>query len=195
MTLPPSYSWLTQSLEANDSHPKMVTAALSYYGVSETRDAAQVIAWRNEIADISPVKKIGVKDYATDLGAPHRIPWCGLFMAHIAHGAGCEFPDHPLWAQNWQGFGLKSPLASLGDVLVFHRVDSHGHEAGHVGIYVGENHLDYFVLGGNERDMVCIVPLLKSRIAAIRRQPYHVTPANVRPYQLTLDGEVSSNEA
>lgn len=188
--LPAEYGWLAESLAQNDGHPKMVAVALSEYGTHEVHDAAKVLAWRQEIADISPVKKAGMAGYGTDLGAPHRIPWCGLYAAHLAHQAGYEFPDHPLWAANWAGFGVKSATPSLGDVLVFERDGG-----GHVGLYVAEDDTAYHVLGGNESDQVKIVRELKTRLKACRRPPYHVQPANVLPKHVSATGVLSTNEA
>jgi uncharacterized protein (TIGR02594 family) len=188
--LPAAYAWLSQSLAQNDGHPKMVAVALAEYGTQEIHDAEKILGWRDEIANISPAKRAGMVGYATDIGAPHRIPWCGLYAAHLAHQASYEFPDFPLWAANWAGFGEKSPLPSLGDVLVFRRPGG-----SHVGLYVAEDAEAFHVLGGNEADQVKIVRELKQRLVACRRPPYTLMPANVKPYHVAAAGALSTNEA
>lgn len=177
--LPKAYGWLP-----SEPGPKMVVEALRHYGVHETpgtSDAEEILSW---------AKELGIKEYVHD-----AIPWCGLFMALVARRTGKSYPDKPLWASNWKGFGEKTEVAMLGDVLVFERRDRAGHFiGGHVGLYVGESESTYHVLGGNEADQVNIVQILKTRCIGIRRPSYTVQPKNVRRIFLLSTGEVSSNE-
>lgn len=173
----------------------MLVEALKLFGVHEAPGAADnpiILAWRDEIAAISPDKARGVKDYVHDETA-----WCGLFMALVASRAGKSFPDAPLWALNWWSFGEPiSDAAMLGDVLVFERHDNEGKLiGGHVGIYVGADDGAFHVLGGNEGDAVSIIRIAKSRLRTMRRPFYRQLPAEVTPIFLASNGALSTNEA
>lgn len=163
--------------------PKMVKEALAMYGTLETPGAKsnQVItAW---------AKETNTKDdnwYDND-----ATPWCGLFCAVVAQRAGKEVPPQCLRALSWADFGTKVEQAMLGDILVFKRTGG-----GHVGIYVGEDKNNYYVLGGNQGDKVCIAKIAKNRIFAIRRPIYSIAqPESVKQYFVSGEGAVSTNEA
>lgn len=174
MNLPNKYKWLLQ-----EPGPKMIKEFLKIYGVKEepgSLDNPVILSW---------AKELNIKDYIHD-----EIPWCGLAMAVIAKRADKPVNFPPLWAKNWAKFGAKvTDGAKLGDVLVFSRTGG-----GHVGLYIGEDATNYHVGGGNQLDQVNIVLIAKSRIYAIRRPIYKVTPPNVRKIQLTQDGLISENE-
>ncbi|WP_293513963.1 TIGR02594 family protein [Phenylobacterium sp.] len=139
MTLPKTYAWLSRMTPL----PRMISAALAELGVRETAGAAnttQILRWAVE----------------TGLNADYRadsIPWCGLFMAHIARVAGREVPPASLWALSWARFGIEGGQPELGAVLVFMRQGG-----GHVGLYIGEDSRCYHVLGGNQGDRVLHYP-------------------------------------
>jgi uncharacterized protein (TIGR02594 family) len=177
LQLPPAYRWIDEVRPL----PKMVAAACQLYGTIETPGAADnpvILDWAKE-AGLS-------KAYSSD-----AVPWCGLFMALIAKRAGKAAPAKPLWARSWSRFGIASPQAALGDVLVFSRAKG----GGHVGLYVGEDETAFHVLGGNQADAVSIVRIAKSRCIAIRRPIYRVQPASVAPLHLAASGVISTNEA
>lgn len=160
--LPQQFSWL-EKLGA----PKMVAEAVALYGVTEKPgpDSNPVImGWAKETG-------LDAHGYTGD-----EVPWCGLFMAVIAHRAKKQRPVMALRALSWAAFGRESPLPSLGDVLVFERAGG-----GHVGLYVGEDDANFYVLGGNQSDAVTIAPKEKSRLKACRRPDYVVQPDNVKP--------------
>ncbi|MCX6977293.1 MAG: TIGR02594 family protein, partial [Verrucomicrobia bacterium] len=147
----------------------MISAALAEFGVRETSGAAntpQILQWAAQTGLAS--------DYRAD-----SIPWCGLFMAHIARVAGREVPPAPLWALSWARFGVEGGQPELGDVLVFMRQGG-----GHVGLYIGEDSRCYHVLGGNQGDRVCITRIAKERLYAVRQPPYVNTPRSAAIYRL-----------
>jgi uncharacterized protein (TIGR02594 family) len=175
--LPPAYRWI----DGVRPLPRMVSEARQLYGTIETPGAADnpvILDWARE-AGLS-------KAYSSD-----AVPWCGLFMALIARRAGKASPAKPLWARSWSRFGMASPTAALGDVLVFSRPKG----GGHVGLYVGEDEAAFHVLGGNQADAVCLTRIAKTRCIAIRRPIYRVQPASVAPIQLAASGAISANEA
>ncbi|MFM1960895.1 MAG: hypothetical protein RL588_2412 [Pseudomonadota bacterium] len=174
--LPPAYHWLARL----DPLPRMVAAALDDLGVRETAGAAntpQILQWAAE----------------TGLSATYRadaIPWCGLFMAHVARKARKVPPPAPLWALSWARFGVEGGQPELGDVLVFQR-----QSGGHVGLYIGEDSRCYHVLGGNQGDRVCIARIARERLYAVRQPPYTNKPRSAATYLLAATGAVSENEA
>jgi uncharacterized protein (TIGR02594 family) len=176
MPLSAQYAWL-----AKEPGPKMIVEALKLYGTVEaagSKDNPTILAWAAEIGL--------AKTYSHD-----SIPWCGLFIGLVAHRAGKEMTDSPLWALSWADFGKPAAGgAMLGDVLTFKRDGG-----GHVALYVGEDTSAYHVLGGNQSDQVCITRIAKSRLYRARRPIYTVQPANVRKVTLAANGRLSSNEA
>jgi uncharacterized protein (TIGR02594 family) len=172
--LPKQFQWLLK-----EGAPKLLMFALKLYGITETPGAAnnpEILRW---------AKLCKIRDYVKD-----ATPWCGLFVAYVVLSTGWKVVDWPLGAINWAKFGVPVQVAMLGDILVFKRPGGN-----HVGIYVGEDHLYYYVLGGNQGDKVCILRIAKSRCIAKRRPPYTIQPANVRRIFLKDGAPVSANEA
>lgn len=161
--------------------PRVLIEALKLYGTKEIvgqQHNKEILSWAKELG----ISKIYTED---------EIPWCGLFIAYVTKKAGYTPVVNPLWARNWAQFGTKQSKAMLGDILVFSR-----NNAGHVGIYVGEDVVCYHVLGGNQSNMVNITRIEKSRCISINRCNWAVgQPSNIRPIYLTAKGEISSNEA
>lgn len=188
--LPERYRWLER-----ESGPRMIIEALKEYGDHEApgpTDNPRILGWHKElVAAGAGAYRAG--DYSHD-----AIPWCGLFIAVIAHRANPERrPDREppatyLWAQSWSswGVGVDPKDAAFGDVLVFMR-----HGGGHVGLYVGHDAAAFHVLGGNQSDAVSIARIARDRLHAVRRPAYRVQPANVRPIRLSTSGSLSVNEA
>jgi uncharacterized protein (TIGR02594 family) len=176
MTLPAAYAWL----EGLTPLPRMIAEGIKLYGVKEApgrADNPTILAWAAETG-LSSV-------YQHDETA-----WCGLFAALVAKRAGKPVVAGPLWALNWQHFGVTSPQAGLGDILVFVRPGG-----GHVGLYIAEDDGAYHVLGGNTADTVSIARIAKDRLRAARRPVYNVQPATVKPYIVAASGALSTNEA
>ncbi|TMJ18597.1 MAG: TIGR02594 family protein [Alphaproteobacteria bacterium] len=166
-----------------DPLPKMIQKALELYHTDEQPgpgDNPVIMAWVKELGD-PDVKSV----YTAD-----SVAWCGLFMAVVAKRAGKPGVEKPLWALNWGHFGTKAGQPMLGDVLTFIRP-----EGGHVGLYIGESQASFHVLGGNTSDTVTFAEIAKTRLRAVRRPPYNVQPATVKPYLLGSNGKFSTDEA
>jgi uncharacterized protein (TIGR02594 family) len=116
-------------------------------------------------------------------------PWCGFFVAHCIDYAGLPYPSASLFprALAWNDWGKPCPPA-VGAVVVFQRPGG-----GHVGFLVGHNAQNYYVLGGNQSDMVNIQPIAKSRAVGIRWPASLALPASGLP--VMSGGTVSTNEA
>lgn len=176
--LPSQYSFL-----ALEGGPRILLEFLKIYGVIEkpgSGDNPVILSW---------AKEMGVANiYKHDL-----TPWCGLAMGIAAKRAGKEFPKELkggdiLGARNWTAFGKETPIAMLGDVLVFKRTGG-----AHVGIYVAEDAECYHVLAGNQGDKVSISRWNKCNLYAVRRPKYINQPSNVRRIILDNLGEVHDN--
>jgi uncharacterized protein (TIGR02594 family) len=148
-----------------------------------------------------PGNNPSILQWAASLGLSKQykvdsLAWCGLFMGYAVLQAGFDPPKvNLLGARNWLEFGVPVKTAMLGDVLVFWRERKTGFK-GHVGIYVGEDDTRYYVLGGNQKDMVSIAPVAKVRLLGIRRCKWRIAqPANVRRVFLATNGTLSTNEA
>jgi uncharacterized protein (TIGR02594 family) len=162
----------------------MLIEALKLYGVVE-RLPARDKAYKDNPEVLSWAKELGLDNVYKRT----ETPWCGLFAAIIAKRAGKPLPKNPLWARDWAKWGT-STQPELGCILVFAR----GDVSGHVGLYVGEDNECFHVLGGNQRDCVCITRIPKSRILA-SRCAYRAKPESVRAIHLAPSGAVSENEA
>lgn len=164
----------------NEPAPKVFKIAYDLLGTREFIGSANnpiIITWAKELGLM--------KSYTAD-----SIPWCGLFVAYCVDKAGFDVVKSPLWARNWANFGTKVKVAMLGDILTFVRDGG-----GHVGIYVGENKNNYFVLGGNQGDKVSIVEIAKNRCISKNRCNWKTKqPENIRQIFIDFQGEVSTNE-
>ncbi len=171
------YAWLL-----NEPAPRVLKEALALYGTEEfigEKNNPVILMWARELRD-----KVGI-EYKAD-----ATPWCGLFMGVVIQRAGYTPPFLCIRAKEWVKFGNNAESAMLGDVLVFERKGG-----GHVGLYVGEDNNYFYVLGGNQKDRVCIVKLDKSRCIAIRRCPWRIgQPKNVRKIKLDINSDISYNE-
>lgn len=171
-----SYNWLKK-----ETGPKVIVEAYKYYGTKEIvgpQHNPVILDWAKELE----LEKV----YNSD-----EIPWCGLYVAIVCKRAGKNVVKNPLWARNWNNWGVPQKTAMLGDVLVFSRGSG-----GHVGFYVGEDAKCYHVLGGNQGNQVSVVRINKSRCIGIRRTKWKIRqPDNVRQIFLSNRGVISTNEA
>lgn len=164
--------------------PRTIEEGLKCLGVHETPGLSNnptIMGWKTELKAAG----VNVEGFSGD-----AIPWCGLFAALICIRSGKIPVNAPLWALNWRGFGVVSPAASLGDVLVFGR-----NGGGHVTFYVGEDATHYHCLGGNQSDAVTITRISKLRCVAVRSPVYTTRPASAVPIHMAASGPISTNEA
>lgn len=171
-----SYNWLKK-----ETGPKVIVEAYKLFGIKE------IVGPQHNPVILDWAKELGLeKVYNSD-----EIPWCGLYVAIVCKRAGKNVVKNPLWARNWNNWGVPQKTAMLGDVLVFSRGSG-----GHVGFYVGEDAKCYHVLGGNQGNQVSVVRINKSRCIGIRRTKWKIRqPDNVRQIFLSDRGVISTNEA
>lgn len=166
------------------SSPQLLVEALKLVGTKEIvgiKHSATIMKWAKDLK----IDKIYTND---------EIPWCGLFLAYCCFKAGIEMgitAQEALWVRNFLKFGTKQKVAAMGDMIILKRGD-----AGHGGIYVGEDALCYHILGGNQTNMVRIDRVEKTRVLGIRRTKWKIAqPASVVPVYLSATGFISKNEA
>lgn len=116
-------------------------------------------------------------------------PWCGFFVADCVDAVGFDYPKRGLFARAkaWLDWGRECKPV-VGAIIVFGRKGG-----GHVGFLVGESDKNYYVLGGNQRNAVNIMPLAKSRTLGYRWAIGADNP-NI-PLPKMSGGIVSTNEA
>lgn len=178
--LPDAYKDLNQCL----IHPLLKEAVL-LYGTKEFDGAANnpvILEWAKELGST-------ITQYYT----ADSIAWCAMFLSVCAKRAGYHPPDgfDMLRAKSFAKWG--DPITGepiLGDILVFSREGG-----GHVGLYVGEDHNTYHVLGGNQGNSVCITRIPKERLVAARRAPMNACPKCCKRIFRAPTGLISTNEA
>ena len=74
-----------------------------------------------------------------------------------------SFNSKKLTARSWLSVGESTNTPKVGDVVVFWR-ESPKSWKGHVGFFIKETKNYVYVLGGNQRNMVCIKAYAKSRV-------------------------------
>jgi len=129
-------------------------------------------------------KRLGASWFSTD-----ETPWCGFYVAHCLDAAGLPIVGGGLFARAkaWLKWG-KASVDCYGAIVVFGRKGG-----GHVGFLVGQSTKHYYVLGGNQRNAVNIMPLAKSRALGFRWPSGEVNPNKKLPRM--SGGIVSRNEA
>lgn len=130
----------------------IINKALSEYGVKEI---------------------VGAKDnqriikYFTDIGfngqkLKDETAWCSAFVNWVAKTCGYEYSGK-LTARSWLAVGQSVKQPKVGHVVVLWREDPNSWK-GHVGFFIKETKKLVYVLGGNQRNMVCIKAYPKSRV-------------------------------
>ena len=96
-----------------------------------------------------------------------EVAWCGAFMSWCCKGAGLEY-SRKLNARSWMDIGehVQNPLP--GDIVIFWRSSPQSWK-GHVGFYI--NQIGHYInlLGGNQKNMVCIQPYHVNKLLMYRR--------------------------
>jgi len=176
--LPKTYAWLL-----SEPGPRLLVEFIKVYGTAEVKGPGSnptILQW---------AKSIGLKSSYKD----DAIAWCGLTMGYVAAQAGWDHAPNgnALWARNWLDWGQKVETPELGNVLVFARGN-----AGHVGVYVGEDKDAYHVIGGNQGDRVSIARKPKNRLLGARECPWRINkPGNVRRVFISASGALTGSEA
>lgn len=136
---------------------KHLEIALSQYGMSE------------RLTGDNPV----ILNYAADCGMDKmpndEMSWCSIFMNWVCFQAGLPRSDSPA-ARSWLKVGEQATTPTLGDVVVFWRVDPNSWQ-GHVGLFINfsEDRNFVYVLGGNQCNRVCIQTFSTEQVLQFRK--------------------------
>jgi uncharacterized protein (TIGR02594 family) len=171
---------------ASDAPPFPSTAEPDWLvGARKLIGTREIVGPQNNGWIVSQWAKLGASWFNDD-----ETPWCGLFVASCLQAVGLAFPGKGAFARAlaWKDWG-KACSPQLGAVAVFQREGG-----GHVGFLVGESATEVYVLGGNQGNMVSIMPLAKSRMVACR-WPLERSMSAAVPLPAMSGGVVSVNEA
>lgn len=148
-----SYTTDTNTNTGTLKTPPWVDEMLSKLGGHEHRDGEELSDWFHT----SGAPKID----------PKKTAWCGYAVrAALVNSKAVsrdEIPPKFAAAVNWRAFGGRLYKPRLGAVMVFHRGDPKGWQ-GHVGLYVGETDSHYRILGGNQKNAICVSKIDKKRL-------------------------------
>ncbi|WGD35822.1 TIGR02594 family protein [Olleya sp. YS] len=130
----------------------IISKALSEYGVKEVigaKDNQRIIKYFDQIG----FNGSKLKD---------ETAWCSAFANWVAKTAGYEYSGK-LTARSWLTVGESTNQPSVGDIVVLWRENPKSWK-GHVGFFVKQTKSYVYILGGNQRNMVCIKAYPKSRV-------------------------------
>lgn len=130
--------------------------ALSQVGVKE------IVGRKHNPIIVNYAKEIGHSWVTTDETA-----WCSIFANWVAKKSGLKH-SNKLNARSWLKVGVKVEKPEIGDVAVFWR-GSREDWRGHVAFYISETRTHIYVLGGNQRNSVCIMAYPKYRLLEYRK--------------------------
>ncbi len=131
---------------------KVIEIALSQYGVKEVKGT---------------VDNPAIVKYFDDLGYDGKklkdeTSWCSAFANWCAKKAGLPFTGK-LNARSWLRIGKKTDTPEMGDIVVLWR-ESKSSWKGHVGFFIREDFDFIYMLGGNQKNQVCISAYPKERL-------------------------------
>lgn len=156
-------------------------------------EEAKKVIGLHEIRDNGRLKSWLLSDGKT-LGDPKALPWCGDYTETAVKRTLPQEPfrgdlgKNPYWARNWLLFGVNTNPV-YGAIVVFERGTG-----GHVGFLMGEDQTDFYVLGGNQSNMVNISRISKSRCLGTRWPSTYRNPNVKLPRMAPGNSQRTSNE-
>ena len=93
--------------------------------------------------------------------------WCSAFVNWCCKGAGLEYTGK-LNARSWLDIGENIQYPQLGDIVILWRENKNSWK-GHVGFYIREFNNQIYILGGNQKNQVCIMAYPKDKLLAYKR--------------------------
>ena len=135
----------------------LISMALSQYGVKETRglrDNPQILSYFDETGFN------GSKLH-------DETAWCSAFTNWVAMKCGYSFSGQ-LNARSWLNIGESTSNPQPGDIVILWREKPDSWK-GHVGFFIKQNKNFVYVLGGNQRNSVCIQAYPKHRVLDFKK--------------------------
>ena len=106
-----------------------------------------------------------IVEYHASTAGPRRVkdetPWCSSFVNWCVTQAGLDGTRRKS-ARSWLRWGVQS-LPTIGSVCVLWRVNPVG-VYGHVGFYLGRTGNNVILLGGNQKNSVCVSTYPAARV-------------------------------
>lgn len=127
-----------------------VNAMRGALGLHESKDKVALEKWLKSDGDMQM--------------HPDDTPWCGEGVATALKLSipGIQVPSGHWASSNWLKWGT-AVKPQLGCVLIFWRGSPKSWQ-GHIAFYVGEDALNYFILGANQNDAITITKIAKNRL-------------------------------
>ncbi|MFY0630527.1 MAG: TIGR02594 family protein [Flavobacteriaceae bacterium] len=134
-----------------------IKIALTQYGVQ-----------KNDESEIHPQ----IIEYFTVIGYTmtdfkKNNSWSSAFVNWVAKKSGYEYSGK-LDARSWLGVGNSIDTPEWGDIVVLWK-DIPENKDGYVGVFIKETRRYVYLLGGDQRNSVCIKAYPKSRVLDYRR--------------------------
>lgn len=107
-----------------------------------------------------------------------EIPWCAAFICWCLAQAGYPHTNSAA-ARSFEKYGDKVLVPQPGDIVVLTRAGTQtgSFKKGHVGFFVREDQDGIWILGGNQKNEVCIRAYAKRRLIGYRRpRPIFAAP-------------------
>ncbi len=95
------------------------------------------------------------------------VPWCSSFLCWVMEQESITSPRSAA-AIDWLKWGVKIYKPIWGCIVILKRPDPLNPNARHVGLYVGEGPGTIELLGGNQKNRVCIQPFPISLVEEYR---------------------------
>lgn len=168
---------------ANNTGIKWIDIAMTYLGQREIK---------------GPKHNSLILRWWEKMKAPYRddeTAWCGAFIGGVMVESGFAAYPKGAGARNWLQYGRKIVQPAVGCIVIFWRGSRSGW-SGHVGLVVGKDQSgNLMVLGGNQKDMVCISPFDRERVLGYVWPDPTKLPSNFILPIVRSDGRLSENEA
>ena len=134
----------------------LILKALSIYGLQE-------IPGEQHHPLILEMFKAAGADWIDD----DETAWCSALLCWVAEQVGCIHPKS-VRARDWLSVGIPVVEPRLGDIAVYWRVSKQS-GYGHAHLYVSNNDVYNYGLGGNQGNMVNIGEYRRDRLLGYRR--------------------------
>ena len=146
-----------------DFMPDWMTIALEECG----RGVIEVAGVKANPRILMYLASTGLK--GTKLALTDSTAWCSAFACWVMEKAGRRSPRSAA-ARSWLSWGQPIQLPRPGCIVVFDRADPNNPNAAHVAFYFSSttNANVINVLGGNQRNRVCVAPYDKARVLGYR---------------------------
>lgn len=137
------------------AHKEMFSHAMDFYG------EAEIIGSKHNSKIVKFFHEIGF-DWIND----DETAWCSAVLNYLAKETGYERSGE-LDARSWLDVGKKTTNPTVGDIVVIWRVSPDSWQ-GHVGMFIRDDGINVWILGGNQSNQFKISAYPRSRVLGYR---------------------------